>query len=312
MKLGNNDITLKLGSADVSAAYLGSTLVYSGGSQPTPPHDYSQDYLTFRAREDGTFSFSKTGASYSLDSGTTWTSIAANANTPTVQSGDTIMWRGNMTQTSVEGIGTFSSSGNFDVDGNIMSLVYGDGFIGQTIINDFQFRTLFNNCNKLISAENLVLPSTTLTTNCYFAMFASCSSLTTAPQLPATTLAEYCYNQMFYGCSSLTTPPMTLPATTLAQSCCYLMFYHCTSLASAPQLLATTLSDRCYQSMFAGCTSLSAITCLATDISAERCTMNWLYNVSSSGTFTKAESMNDWQSGGDGIPSSWTVVDYSS
>lgn len=36
MKLGNNDITLKVGSADVSAAYLGSTLVYSGGSQPTP------------------------------------------------------------------------------------------------------------------------------------------------------------------------------------------------------------------------------------------------------------------------------------
>lgn len=36
MKLGNNDITLKLGSADVSAAYLGSILVYSGGSQPTP------------------------------------------------------------------------------------------------------------------------------------------------------------------------------------------------------------------------------------------------------------------------------------
>ena len=36
MKIGNNDITLKLGSSDVSAAYLGSTLVYSGGSQPTP------------------------------------------------------------------------------------------------------------------------------------------------------------------------------------------------------------------------------------------------------------------------------------
>lgn len=36
MKLGNLDITLKLGSADVSAAYLGSTLVYSGGTPPTP------------------------------------------------------------------------------------------------------------------------------------------------------------------------------------------------------------------------------------------------------------------------------------
>lgn len=35
IKLGNQEITLKVGSNDVSAAYLGSTLVYSGGT-PTP------------------------------------------------------------------------------------------------------------------------------------------------------------------------------------------------------------------------------------------------------------------------------------
>ena len=39
IKLGNNDITLKVGSNDVSAAYLGSTLVYSGGTPPTPSFD---------------------------------------------------------------------------------------------------------------------------------------------------------------------------------------------------------------------------------------------------------------------------------
>lgn len=36
IKIGNSSITLKLGSANVSAAYLGSTLVYSGGTPPTP------------------------------------------------------------------------------------------------------------------------------------------------------------------------------------------------------------------------------------------------------------------------------------
>lgn len=41
IKLGNNDITLKVGSTDVSAAYLGSTLVYSGGT-PTPVLPYTQ------------------------------------------------------------------------------------------------------------------------------------------------------------------------------------------------------------------------------------------------------------------------------
>ena len=39
IKLGNNDITLKVGSADVGAVYLGSTLVYSGGTPPTPSFD---------------------------------------------------------------------------------------------------------------------------------------------------------------------------------------------------------------------------------------------------------------------------------
>ena len=34
VKIGNSDITLKLGSSDVTAAYIGDTLVYSGGTQP--------------------------------------------------------------------------------------------------------------------------------------------------------------------------------------------------------------------------------------------------------------------------------------
>lgn len=52
VKIGNNDITLKLGSTDVSAAYLGSTLVYSGGTPPTPTradfeiYDVNGDILT--------------------------------------------------------------------------------------------------------------------------------------------------------------------------------------------------------------------------------------------------------------------------
>ena len=36
IKIGNSSVTLKLGSTDVSAAYIGSTLVYSGGTPPTP------------------------------------------------------------------------------------------------------------------------------------------------------------------------------------------------------------------------------------------------------------------------------------
>ena len=355
---------------------------------PTPPHDYGNDYFTFVALEDGTFSFSNSGLSYSLDSGITWVEFVVEAEAPTVQSGNTIMWKGNMTPTS-NGIGTFSSTGEFDVEGNAMSLLFGDNFSGQTSLSgkDWAFSSLFRWCENLINAENLVLPATTLSEhcyqmmfigcenlisapelpattladNCYQFMFKACSSLTTAPQLPATTLehgcyqmmfiwctslttapelpattlANSCYESMFEGCSSLTEAPILpattladncyqfmfkacsslttapqLPATTLAEGCYESMFEGCTSLTTAPQLPATTLADYCYSNMFYNCTSLSAVTCLATDISASYCTDNWFRYVSSSGTFTKDASMNDWTSGADGIPSSWSVQNY--
>ena len=40
IKIGNSSITLKLGSANVSAAYLGATQVYGGGTPPTPTSCY--------------------------------------------------------------------------------------------------------------------------------------------------------------------------------------------------------------------------------------------------------------------------------
>ena len=39
IKFNDTDITLKLGSSAVTAAYLGTTLVYSGGTPPTPTGD---------------------------------------------------------------------------------------------------------------------------------------------------------------------------------------------------------------------------------------------------------------------------------
>ena len=64
-----------------------------------PAHDYSQDYLTFRALEDGTFSFNGGGAisantlEYSVDSGSTWSTLQNSGTTPTVTSGNTILWK---------------------------------------------------------------------------------------------------------------------------------------------------------------------------------------------------------------------------
>jgi hypothetical protein len=136
-------------------------------------------------------------------------------------------------------------------------------------------------------------------------MFYGCTSLTTAPVLPATTLADWCYQRMFYNCSSLVIVQSELPATTLANYCYESMFSGCTSLTTAPELPATILTSHCYEGMFSGCTKLNYIKCLATNISATDCTTNWVANVAATGTFIKANNMNNWTIGNSGIPLNW-------
>lgn len=223
------------------------------------PHNYANDYLTFVAKESGAFGFipqNNNVISYSTDDGKTWTE----GNIVQVNNGDKVLWKGTMTSSS-DGIGTFSSVENFDIQGNAMSLLYGDNFKGQTSLSgkNYAFYNLFKNNTKVINAENLSLPATTLTNWCYRSMFDGCTNLTTAPELPATTLIINCYAYMFRGCTSLTTAP-ELPATTLASYCCQYMFQGCTSLTTAPELHATTdIEFMSCSHMFQGCTNLITI-----------------------------------------------------
>ena len=216
-----------------------------------------------------------------------------------------------------------------------MSLIDSKKYSTLNVLNSNNvFDSLFKNCTGLISAENLILPATTLANycyaymfqgcyslvtapelpatalaaSCYLYMFKGCSSLVTAPKLPAITLAQRCYQSMFYGCTSLTTAP-ELPATTLVNSCYSSMFIYCSNLTTAPELPATTLTGYCYEYMFQGCNKLNYIKCLATDISASNCLTSWVRNVSSTGTFIKATSMTSWETGVNGIPNNWTVQD---
>ena len=267
-----------------------------------PIHDYSKDYLTFVALEDGTFTFSMdqkltTAAvpsmSYSTDNGETWTTVqnidneAVTVTTPTITSGNKVLWKSNAVQYGINpdpypgpniGQGRFSSTSTYNVEGNIMSLMYGDDFKGKTsfktpISSGYEASTfphLFQNNPNIISVEHLVLPATTLANYCYQYMFQDCTSLTTAPELPATTLADYCYQYMFSGCTSLTTAPV-LSATTLADKCYQYMFQDCTSLTTAPELPATTLTNACYFNMFRGCTSLTTAPVLPAMTLANSC-----------------------------------------
>ena len=231
--------------------------------------DFSTKPLTFNILSAGTINWKASNAAitktieYKLNDGE-WASITSNtgSSAPTIEvnSGDKIQFRGNNTQyaTNPSRYNSFSgSTALFEAEGNIMSLIYGDDFKNKlTISSTYAFYGLFRDCAKLVSAENLVLPATTLTSYCYSYMFNGCTSLTTAPELPATTLATYCYQNMFAGCAKLTTAP-ALPATTLANYCYSHMFSNCTSLATAPALPAIDLANNCYSYMFADCTSLT-------------------------------------------------------
>ena len=281
---------IKLGGNDITALYLGSTKLW-----PLSNIDYSQEYLTIESLADNnTITWTFTGSNpiqnviYWSKDGTSWTSaIASTSNTPvslaTLNKGEKMYLKGeNVTYaSSTSKYSHFNSDAEFNISGNIMSLIYGDNFIGQTTLSSsYNFVYIFKS-SKVVDASNLILP--------------------------ATTLANYCYNNMFNGCTSLSTAP-ELPATTLKLSCYGSMFYKCTSLATAPVLPATTLAKSCYYYMFYGCTSLSYIKCLATDISASNSHANWVAYVAATGTFVKPTSMTSWSSGANGIPSGWTVV----
>ena len=269
------------------------------------PIDFSKQYLATVARENGEISFNIlltmgtdliTSISYSTDNGETWTTTNNQDDkeenlqiTVNVNAGDKVLWKGVAQQMGYydeeEGVyvgSFFSSDCEFDVQGNIMSLCYGDNFIGQTTLNyEGQFAYLFHDylgnevCN-VVNAKDLSLSATTLADNCYSSMFRSCTALVTAPVLSATTLADYCYNSMFAGCTSLTTAP-ALPSTTLASSCYSGMFSVCTALTSLPVLPATTLASSCYSNMFNGCTALTSAPELPATTLADYCYLNMFY-----------------------------------
>ena len=191
---------------------------------------------------------------------------------------------------------------------NCTSLTTAPSILPATTLTEYCYSYMFQGCTSLTAAP--ALPATTLAENCYYEMFYGCTSLTIAPALPATTLANYCYCDMFGGCTSLTTAP-ELPATTLADYCYQHMFNGCTSLTTAPELPATTLVYCCYDRMFYGCGSLNYIKCLATDIEATNCTGTWVSDVAPTGTFVKNPNMSSWETGSNGIPSGWTVENFS-
>ena len=228
-----------------------------------------------------TFKFSN-NFEYSFD-GVTWEPATSSTSVSSTKPGQRIYVRATgLTATSSNGIGKFSiSSGNCAVGGNIMSMLYGAEYRGQTeITQTYAFYKLFNQATRIKSARNLALPATILTDYCYACLFYGCTGLVDAPALPATVLTPYCYYYAFYGCSALVNAPV-ISAKELAKYCFAYTFAACTALVDAPALSATKLAEYCYYSTFYGCSNLINAPALPATELAKFCYYSTFHNCTS-------------------------------
>ena len=253
---------------------------------------YKNMYLTFEVLSGGTIGWIASGGTsyaktidYRINSGE-WNSITSTASRAfiNVSGGDIVEFRGSNISyaTAKDKYSAFDGgTATYNAYGNIMSLIYGDNFIGKTSFSggSYNFCSLFK-YSKVESAEFLVLPALTLTEHCYRAMFSFATLLEVAPYLPATTLARNCYWYMFEE----------------------------TLISKAPILYALTIPVEGYGNMFVRCSNLSYVECYATDRSATNATQTWVNGASGRGVFVKNESMESWPRGANGIPNGWEII----
>lgn len=246
--------------------------------------------------------YSNEKAAYSLDK-INWVNYTSSISIP---AGNKVFFKANMSTSSSRDTARFNISAASKIGGNIMSMLYGEDYSGKTEVTNHCFKYMFYNQATIQDASALLMPATTLGSNCYQHMFAGCTSLVNAPKiLPAPILPSYCYCDMFGGCASLANAP-ALPATTLGTDCYRNMFKGCINLTTAPELpAAIQMGQRCCQYMFYGCTQLCYIKALSASNPYDYYT-NWVSGVASTGTFVKSNGAS-WANGANGIPSGWTV-----
>lgn len=324
----------------IRTAYRKETLIVGEYQYDPDPTPYATKYFCIESLEDSnTITFTKGTSApnntyYTSTDLNTWTEYYGTQSW-TLNNGQKLYFKAVATFWGyyTDYVWKFSSTGRFNVSGNIMSLLYGDNFAGQTLLKAYYetqsrnytycgFCNLFRNCTNLIDASKLVLPATEFQTTyfgegvsthygCYSGMFYGCTSLLKGPkQLPATSLRAGCYDSMFYGCTSLETAIEELPASKLEYSCYQYMFNGCTNLIKAPIILAQTTSHQSMLEMFKNCSNLTEIKCAVKTFNGNLPLYNWVSGVSATGDFYGYDRLN-WPTGNSGIPTGWTWYNFS-
>lgn len=301
------------------------------------PQISKSSYLTIAPIEDGlTVSFSNP-CYYCINGDGAWVQLSSGTQTPAISSGDKISFKSTtLKPNSSSGIGTFTTNKRFNLEGNIMSMLFGDDAITSISLEGYPyaFKFLFRS-SKVVRVSKDFLPATTLSVDCYRGLFYECPYLVNSPDLPAMRMKDSCYRGMFYSCPSLV-EVCELPAMELAENCYWSMYQFCTALISVQeQLPAMELKTSCYSSMYNGCSILregpklpalklvsscytylykncyriNRIHAMFLTSPSSTYTKEWVINVPSSGTFIKNVDAS-WNNifGTSYIPNGWDVI----
>jgi hypothetical protein len=269
------------------------------------------NYLCFTALESGTFTFTygsdvagdSTSVSYSLD-GKNWTTInnvsgqEVSVTTPTIATGESVYWKGTNLRMAINYTANkyswFSSTGRFDVSGDLQSILFDKNFTGRTNTQwgtAYCFCNFFINCTKLINAKDLYCGATKMNGSFYRGMFMGCTSLISTPMFASkinegvgTNFGTSIFQEIYRNCTSLVNPNWQFPIVNPGNSAYQQMFQNtavtearfpgsdsflivnifkgmyqdCSNLISVPDVLPwTALARGCYANLFQNCISLT-------------------------------------------------------
>lgn len=316
-----------LGGSDDVQIFLGTTKLYPKETQPqyfTITSLADSNVITLRNNSRLT---SASTFSYSTDKGQTWSSFSLTSGQTqtiaTLESGDTLVMYGtNKTLASNYNAGHyFRATGNYEISGEISSLINGSDLTYTELsgASRYTLAQLFSGDTHIISAENLLISSTTLPENCFNGAFRDCKNLVAAPTtLPSTVLGDSCYSSMFEGCTSLSKLPSEISFTSAGGMDVFQRMF-CMSRTSKITA-AMTESPRLFgdwgtksvrnQQMFSGNGSLTKIYCYwVNNSNSFNFLQNWVnYTDDTNVTFYK-RSTQSFASGVNGIKTGWTVID---
>lgn len=244
------------------------------------------NYLCFTALESGTFTFTygsdvagnSTSVSYSLD-GNNWTTLTnisgqeVSITTPTIPVDGKVYWKGINLRMAVGDAANkyswFSSTGRFDVSGDLQSILFDEDFEGKPNTQwgtGYCFCSLFINCTKLVNSKDLLCNAKFGNGRFYKRMFMGCSSLISTPIFVdefnkgvGVNFSVEAFMELYKDCTSLVNPNWQFPVVNPGGNVYQGMFQNTSVVEARFQDSSIPLSDNIFNAMYKDCKHLTTV-----------------------------------------------------